>query len=1285
MTRGHFDHDQFGRVLTYYRECLRYDADRFVVLRQSDEGVRFLTLKFSPEWAMSGKRRRAASLNGPNAGFGSNLQQSSQSVELTYGYPLLARRSGYRGLDLIPVFLQPVSHEFDGNRLTVTLNHDRPEVNDAFCSAIGIRNSEDKKQLYDHLGLTGDEERQLDGLGDLVRCLLEWPDLPDGEYLNPESIPQGPKIANIKSEGMLNRHLLGITPHSNFTRGLEQELKELSKDYQRDRASKTALQFFFGVEPRSRSTSDPNPDTACQITEVVPLNEEQRSAVRSAFSNDLTVVTGPPGTGKSQIVTTVVANAWMRGQSVLFASYNHKAVDVVEDRVKRLSKTPMMIRTGRRAGERDLRNEIVNFLSNTLEINVNDDDRRALDDSEKDVNRLKNDHASIVSKLEKVRVNRNRAYQFDRQIRDLESERSDLNDQYESVVQERQQSELRLNNDVERIEKQAKEIERERNDAKAQLDQQIDTINAEIDNLRNAADFLRHTDRRFGKDDEIDDAFFRDMDHMYAEQDSLEQHRSNATKTRDAKVEHLKNQRGRLRQDFDPQQWDRQSGQDLVYLREIVMEAQSVIARQADRRGPIWSKILKRLRRSATLEKVGRLSEAWSSEYDILGAPTSVPADSLELDQWAKYLSDALTRLSEWEQDAERNRVSAVGLERVEAQIKQVDEEFAANNIGLRVAQLEERISARKQAEIDSLFEQIDRNLKQVPKVNDAFANMRFKERFEEKRSEIADLKREHKSRFDAMFTDLNAKHAAYQRNLDELSREFRAAAAELSKLGKVNDLATELRRVEKQLWNAGEQLIRALTRVLPDSFDGSTKREISEFRALFDRLINDELGGSTFWELMSEMDELFPKILKVLPAWCVTNLSARNNIPFNAGMFDLVIIDEASQCNIPSALPLFYRAKRAMVIGDSNQLRHITKIGKLQDQKLQEKHALDSASDTSFGYERQSLYDIAVGNVGNESPRSLREHFRSHRDIVGFSNQHWYQDRLFVCTDYEEFNIPRDERPGLRWDTIRGRTERRSNEGGNINREEAEAVSNQVVDLIANRGFSGSVGVVTPFRAQANLIKAQLNERLDLADLQRCKLITDTSHGFQGDERDVMFFSPCVAHGMPDGANRFLATTGNLFNVAITRARALLVVVGDLEACLASEIPHVKGFAEYCNDIPQGKDSADTSSGFIGPTVGHWERPFYEALIEAGLKPMHQYAEGQYHLDFAFVTEAMKLNVEVDGERYHREWDGSRSREDLMRDHRLMGMGWQIKRFWVYELRDDMERCVEEVNALVG
>ena len=1282
MAHGSFDHDQFARVLAYYRECLRYDADRSVLLRKADEGVTFVPLKLKSEWTLS----RKGKLNAPLPGkFASELSQPQFSADLMYAYPLLATFDQNRELELLPVFLQPVDHEVNGGRLSASLRPDSPEVNDAFCNAIGVRNPEEKAQLYGYLKLTEDEEQPPGGLSDFVRRLAEWPGLPGGERLNPECIPQEPEIRRAGSKGMLNRHLLVITERPNFTRGLEQEMKALSGNDLRGRLSETALKYFFGVAPSSESADDPSAASDCDITEVVPLNEEQRSAVQSAFSNDLTVVTGPPGTGKSQIVTTVIANAWIRGESVLFASYNNKAVDVVEERVKGLSSRPLMIRTGRRAGDRNLRNEIVNFLSSVLAFRVSDEDRQGFSDSKRDVNRLKNDRASIDAKLEKVRINRNRAYRLYEKVCNLASEREELDEQYRKINQRRQQAESRLKAEMERIEEQVKEIKRERHAAQADRDQQIGDISAEIENLRQAADFLRQTDRRFGKDDEIDIAFFADMDRMYVEQDSLRQKCAIETSKRDAKVEYLKNQQIELKQDFDKQKWDRQRTQDLVCLRGMVLKAQGIVAHQADRSAPIWSKMLKRLRRSATLEKVGRLSEAWSNEYDILGRPPSVPIAATDLEHWLKYFSDALNRLSVWEKAAERNRESAVGLERVEAEIEKVEADFAAHDFDLLAAQLEERILVRKQAEIDSLFEQIDHNRKQVPEVNEVFANMRFKERIDEKHGEIADLKREHKYRFDAMFADLDAKRADNRRNFDNLSLEFEAAAAELSELGKVNDLATELRRVEKQLWDAGERLIKASVRVLPDRFDIGTKQEIRNFKALFERLRDDELGGSTFRRLMNQMDELFPKILKLIPAWCVTNLSVRDNIPFNAGMFDLVIIDEASQCNTPSALPLFYRAKRAMVIGDPHQLRHITKIGKLQDQKLQEKHSLDSASDMSFGYEQQSLYDIAVGNVGNESLRSLHEHFRSHRDIIEFSNQYWYGKRLLVCTDYNDLQIPTGEQPGIRWCDVNGRVERSSHYNGNINEIEAQALSESVVDLIANRGFRGSVGVVTPFRAQANLIRELLNERLGPSDAERCELITDTAHAFQGDEKDVVFFSPCVEFEMPDGADWFLYNTRNLFNVAITRPRALLVVVGNLEACLASKISHVKGFAEFYDKTLKGKETPNASSSFDDDqNIGHWERPFYNALIAAELKPMHQYLEGQYRLDFAFVTDNIKLNVEVDGKTYHREWDGSRSRNDLMRDHRLMGMGWQIKRFEVYELRDDMERCVAEVKELL-
>ena len=609
--------------------------------------------------------------------------------------------------------------------------------------------------------------------------------------------------------------------------------------------------------------------------------------------------------------------------------------------------------------------------------------------------------------------------------------------------------------------------------------------------------------------------------------------------------------------------------------------------------------------------------------------------------------------------------------------------EFDEKEFDLREAELQNDLFQRVQAQIESLHERIDNLRGMIQKLKDEFEHLGFDERIADRRGEIESRRIEHESEHGAKFAELDASRADIQLNIANRSSEFGEAAAALAKLPMVNDLAVELKRVENQIWDAGKRLVDASMRVLPDHFDIETRRAIGDIRALFEQLQNEQLGGPTSGRLMRQMEALFPKVMDALPAWCVTNLSARGNIPLHDGLFDLVVIDEASQCDIPSALPLLFRAKRALIIGDPNQLRHIPSINERRDQKLREKYGLHAAADATFAFSQNSLFDAAARNA---PPGQLNEHFRSHADIIGFSNQHWYDNRLLLCTNYDDLKVPDGTSPGIRWTVTKGKVTRGPASSGAVCVEEAETVVQAVVDLVEERGFRGSVGIVTPFRAQANLIRGKINQQLSPASVQRCELITDTSHGFQGDEKDVIFFSPCVGYQMPEGAEWFLNGTANLFNVAITRARALLHVVGNLESCLVSSIPHVNGFAEYYEQTQQNRKQSDTPPGFDdGPTIGHWERPFYEALQAAGLKPMHQYAEGQYRLDFAFVTENTKLNVEVDGAMYHREWDGSRSRNDLMRDHRLIGMGWKVKRFWVYELRDDIERCVDEVKALVA
>ena len=94
---------------------------------------------------------------------------------------------------------------------------------------------------------------------------------------------------------------------------------------------------------------------------------------------------------------------------------------------------------------------------------------------------------------------------------------------------------------------------------------------------------------------------------------------------------------------------------------------------------------------------------------------------------------------------------------------------------------------------------------------------------------------------------------------------------------------------------------------------------------------------------------------------------------------------DEASQCDIASALPLLYRAKRAVVIGDPQQLSHISSIQKKQDQKLLER--FDLVEDyIQWAYSWNSLYGMAQSYASSEDFVNLRDHHRSHADIINFS-----------------------------------------------------------------------------------------------------------------------------------------------------------------------------------------------------------------------------------------------------------------------------------------------------------
>jgi len=277
-----------------------------------------------------------------------------------------------------------------------------------------------------------------------------------------------------------------------------------------------------------------------------------------------------------------------------------------------------------------------------------------------------------------------------------------------------------------------------------------------------------------------------------------------------------------------------------------------------------------------------------------------------------------------------------------------------------------------------------------------------------------------------------------------------------------------------------------------------------------------------------------------------------------------------------------------------------------------------------------------------------------------------------------------------VRWIDIQGKVVRPTT-GGALNVPEAEAIVNEVRKLVAERHYAGAIGVVTPFRAQANRIRALVHHDAELThQLASLQFVVDTVHGFQGDERDVILFSPVVSMGVNETTLRFLKGHGNLFNVAVTRARSELIVVGDRQAALDSGVSYLAAFASYSRDLAE-QESPVSGAGELGPeypmvvhpeSVSNWERLFYRALYRAGLRPIPQFEESPYVLDFALFDGERKLAIEVDGENYHRAWDGELLRRDELRSRRLADLGWDILRFWVYEIRDDLAGSVERVKA---
>ncbi len=424
--------------------------------------------------------------------------------------------------------------------------------------------------------------------------------------------------------------------------------------------------------------------------------------------------------------------------------------------------------------------------------------------------------------------------------------------------------------------------------------------------------------------------------------------------------------------------------------------------------------------------------------------------------------------------------------------------------------------------------------------------------------------------------------------------------------------------------------------------------------------------------------------ILKHMPLWAVTTLAAGSRIPLEPGLFDYVVFDEASVTDIASALPLLFRAKAAVIVGDPMQLGMIINLDPQEERSLLQKHGLRRPGIGRFAHGQTDLFQLAASSVEGV-PFLLNEHYRCHPDIAAYFNEAFYGRRLTLLTDTTGLRLPKGLRPGLHWTHVEGEvtTGRAIGMAGSAySATEAEAVVRQLGELLA-LDFKGTVGIVTFFAPQARHINELAAKLIGAEGLTRLNVKVFTANRFQGDERDVMLLSLCLAPNMPAGARAFLMKERRLLNVAVSRARTICHIVGDKTFAASSGIPHIETLVRRVNAA-----GAPRPGGLDDRFDSPWEKRLHDAMVERGLDPIVQHPVAGRFLDLAIVDEArrppLRLDIEVDGVAYHTDDDGNRLATDLWRDHQLRALGWQILRFWVHELRDDLEGCVERINDAI-
>lgn len=431
---------------------------------------------------------------------------------------------------------------------------------------------------------------------------------------------------------------------------------------------------------------------------------------------------------------------------------------------------------------------------------------------------------------------------------------------------------------------------------------------------------------------------------------------------------------------------------------------------------------------------------------------------------------------------------------------------------------------------------------------------------------------------------------------------------------------------------------------------------------------------------LFQETSNLIPRLK---PCFLMSPLSVAQYLSTEQPLFDLVIFDEASQMPVWDAVGAIARGKELIVVGDPKQLPPTNFFSKTEGTEWEEAELvedLDSILEDCLAAGLPSLY--------------LNWHYRSlHETLIAFSNYNYYENRLhtFPSAYFEGLGLSLIHVADGIYDKGKSRT----------NKVEAEKIVAKVIQRLKDSDLKHySIGIVTFNASQQTLIE-------DLLDEERRKnpeiepffsennfesLFVKNLENVQGDERDVIIFSICYGK---DVNGRMSMNFGPLnkaggerrLNVAVTRARREVLVFSsilpdeiDLSRTRAIGVKHLKSYLDFAMRGEQAIKETITDAH-----LWNYDSPFEKevavALRQKGFNVHTQIGCSGYRVDLAVVHPDFPgryvLGIECDGAAYH---SAKCARErDKLRQSVLESLGWKLHRIWSTDWWHNSEREIEK------